>query len=87
MFQRRHVRGEVGIVLIADINAAGRQRELTIEIQVAGAADFDAPDNGFRESGILDFGDVVGRVLIKRAAAKDPRISGLSRRRLPQERQ
>jgi hypothetical protein len=33
--------------------------------------DFDVPNDRFREAGVLDLGDVVGRIDVKRATAKD----------------
>jgi len=58
--------------LVADVNAVGGQRKLSIEIQIADAVDLDAPDDGFGETGVLYFSDVAGRVLVKRAAAEEP---------------
>ena len=58
LFELGHFGGKVWIGLVADVDSAGGQGELTVEIQVAGAVDFDAPDDGFGESGVFDLGDV-----------------------------
>ena len=71
--------GKIGMGLVADVDTVGGQRKLSVEIQVADAVDLDAPDDGFGEAGVLNLSDVVGRVLVKRAAAKDSGESGLSR--------
>jgi len=78
LLEQRHVGGEVGIGLIADVDSAGGEGEFAVEIQITDAIDFDAPDDGFGEAGVFDFGDVVGCVLVERATAEDAGVAGLS---------
>ena len=78
LLEQRHVGGEVGIGLIADVDSAGGEGEFAVEIQITDAIDFDAPDDGFGEAGVFDFGDVGGGVLVERATAEDAGVAGLS---------
>ena len=79
--QLSHVPRKIRIVFVADIHAAGGQRKLAIEIQVARGADLDAPHNGFRESGVLNLSNVGRRILVKRTAPKNSRVPSLTKSR------
>ncbi len=85
LFQLRHVSRKIGIVLVAHINSARGQGKLSVEIQIASAADLDTPHDCFGEARILNLRDVRGCVFVKRAAAKNPGKSSLSRRALDRE--
>ena len=73
--------------LIADVYALRGQRKLAVEVQVPGAIDLDAPDDGFSETRVFNLCDVFRGILVKRAAAEDSSQSSLSGRGLPPNRE
>jgi hypothetical protein len=74
--------GQIGrkirVGLVADIDAAGGQGKFAVQVQIACAADLDAPYDQFVEAGLFQFGDVFRDVLVNRPAAQNADIAGLS---------